>query len=368
MKAFIIFTSKNQFTMKTLITFLLFLLHLSAFTQLEFVQHQITNTFIKGADVIAVDLDRDGNMDIISVNSHTNAEIAWWKNDGFNEFTKITIRDNLNKARSVRSEDINNDQHIDLVVAVYGENNIIYLENNGDETFSEYTVEANFVGAHTIDIKDVNDDGNLDILCSGFDYYYHNGEIAWWENDGLSPIGWTKNLISNRFQQSPFVYGEDMDEDDDLDIIACGELNNEILWWENDGDENFTEHMVDNQITGIHTVIARDVDLDGDFDILAAACLGSQIAWYENTESQDFIKHPLGYFPGALWLDAADLDNDGDRDLFGGAQGASHLAWWENPGNQQFIKHNFNSTFTFSLCRLLRPIFARICITFIIPC
>ncbi|MBI9037137.1 MAG: VCBS repeat-containing protein [Bacteroidales bacterium] len=336
--------------MKTLITFLLFLFNLSAFSQLEFVQHQITNTFIKGADVIAVDLDQDGNMDIISVNSHTNAEIAWWKNNGFNEFTKITIRDNLNKARSVRSEDINDDQHIDLVVAIYGENSIIYLENNGDETFTDYTVDANFVGAHTIDIKDVNDDGYLDILCSGFDYYYHNGEIAWWENDGLYPIGWTKNLISNRFQQSPFVYGEDMDEDDDLDVIACGELNNEIFWWENDGDENFTEHMVDDQITGIHTVIARDVDLDGDFDILAAACLGSQIAWYENTESQDFIKHPLGYFPGALWLDAADLDNDGDRDLFGGAQGASHLAWWENPGNQQFIKHNFNSTFTQTFC------------------
>jgi len=318
--------------------------------QPEFIQHQVTNTFTKGADVIAVDLDQDGDIDIIGVNTHTSAEIAWWKNNGFNEFTKITIRDNLNKARSVRAEDINDDQHIDLVAAVYGENRIVFLENNGDETFSDYAVDANFVGAHTIDIKDVNDDGLLDILCSGFDYNFHNGEIAWWENDGLSPIGWTKNLISDRFQQSPFIYGEDMDGDDDMDVIACGELNDEILWWENDGDENYTEHMVDSLINGIHTVIARDVDLDGDMDILAAACLGSQIAWYENDGFQQFIKHPLGYFAGALWLDAADLDNDGDRDLFGAPQGASNLAWWENPGNQQFIKHNINSTFTQSFC------------------
>jgi len=319
-------------------------------SQVEFVQHEVTDSFIKGADVIAVDIDQDGDMDIISVNSHTSAEIAWWQNIGFNEFTKITIRDNLNKTRSVRAEDVNDDGHIDLVVAVYGENKILYLENNGDETFSDYEVDTNFIGAHTIDIKDVNDDGYLDILCSGFDYYYHNGEIAWWENDGQSSIGWVKHLISGRFQQSPFIYGEDMDGDDDIDVIACGELNDEILWWENDGSENFTEYMVDSLMYGIHTVIARDVDLDGDMDILAAACIGSQIAWYENDGNQNFIKRPLGYFAGALWLDATDLDNDGDRDLFGAPQGANQLAWWENPGNQQFIKHNFNSTFTQSFC------------------
>ena len=318
--------------------------------QPEFTQHVVTSSFTKGADVIAVDLDKDGDMDIIGVNSFTSAEIGWWQNNGFNEFTKVIIRDNLNKVRSVRAEDINDDQHIDLVVAIYGENRILYLENNGDKTFIEYTVDTNFVGAHTIDIKDVNDDGNLDVLCSGFDNNFHNGEIAWWENNGQPTIGWTKHLISSRFQQSPFIYGEDMDGDDDLDVIACGELNGEILWWENDGNQFFTEHMVDSLFDYAHTVIARDVDLDGDMDILGAACMSSQIAWYENNGFQEFIKHSLGYFAGALWLDATDLDNDGDRDLFGAPQGASKLAWWENPGNQQFTKHYINSTFTQSFC------------------
>ena len=94
------------------------------FTQPEFIQHNITSTFTKGADVIAVDIDQDGDMDIIGVNTNTNAEVAWWKNDGFNQFTKVIIRDALNKVRSVRAADINGDQKIDLVVAVYGENNI----------------------------------------------------------------------------------------------------------------------------------------------------------------------------------------------------------------------------------------------------
>ena len=335
---------------KLLPALLISLLTEGMIAQPEFTQHMVTGNFTKGADIIAVDLNQDEAMDIVAVNSHTSAEVAWWKNNGFNEFTKITIRGDLNKVRSVRAKDVNRDQHTDLVAAVYGENRIIYLENEGIETFIEYTVDDNFVGAHTIDIKDVNDDGKPDILCSGFDYYYHNGEIAWWENDGNTPITWTKHLISDRFQQSPFIFAHDMDGDDDMDIIACGELNDEILWWENDGDENFTEHMIDSLFDAAHTVIAKDVDLDGDTDILAAACISSQIAWYENNGSQVFTKHYLGYFAGALWLDATDLDNDGDNDLFGAAMGTSHIAWWENTGNQQFIKHDINGTFTQAFC------------------
>ncbi len=33
----------------------------------------------------------------------------------------------------------------------------------------------------------------------------------------------------------------------------------------------------------------------GDMDILAAACLGSRVVWYENDGSQEFTKHDLGY-------------------------------------------------------------------------
>ena len=338
--------------MKTLLQALIISLFPFAITaqQAEFTQHLVTSDFTKGADVIAVDIDQDGDMDIIGVNSNVIAEIAWWQNNGFNEFTKVIIRDNLDKVRSVRAEDINDDQHIDLVVAIHGENRILYLENNGDQTFSDYTVDTNFAGPHTIDIKDVNDDGNLDVLCSGFDNNFHNGEIAWWENDGQDSITWTKQLISDRFQQSPFIYGEDMDGDNDLDVIACGELNGEILWWENDGNQVFTEHMLDSLFDYAHTVIARDVDLDGDMDILGAACVSSKIAWYENNGYQEFVKHSLPYFPGALWLDATDIDNDGDRDLFGAAQGASTLAWWENDGSQSFTKYNINGGFTQAFC------------------
>ncbi len=314
--------------------------------EIQFEQHVITDTFIDGFDVSAADVDQDGYMDILGCGKESGGKVCWWQNNGDNTFTQVTLKQGFAGARSIRAKDINGDLEIDIVCAAWQANEIVYFENDGDENFTEIVVDDDFKGAHTLDLKDVNGDGYLDIMCSGFDYYGHNGEIAWWENDGQDSISWTKHLISDRFQQSPFIFGEDMDNDGDIDALACGELNNEILWWENDGSGQFiSENMVDSLFYTAHTVIARDVDMDGDMDILGAGCMNSKLAWYENDGNQQFTKHSLAPLGGDLWLDAYDLDNDGDQDLIAAGMSASNLKWFENDGNQQFTKHNVDGGF-----------------------
>ncbi len=321
---------------------------LSGFSQITFYQHEITDEFTQGTDVFVYDINDDNHKDIVAVAKRNSGEVCWWENDGFGNFTEHSIRQGFNGARSVRAADINHDNKTDIIAAAWINNDIIWWENDGDENFTEHIIDDNFVGAHTVDIKDVNDDGHNDVLCSGFDYYGHEGEIAWWENDGEG--NFIKHLISTRFQQSPFIYGEDMDDDGDLDVIACGELNDEVLWWENDGNENFTEHLIDDSFDAAHTVIAKDIDKDDDMDILGAACMSGTIAWWENNGNQDFTKHNLGSFPGALWLDATDIDKDNDIDLIGAGMGSSRLAWWENDGNQDFTKNYFQENFISAFC------------------
>lgn len=314
--------------------------------EISFEQHLITDEFVDGYDVWPYDINSDGYIDILACGKASGGQVAYWLNDGSNNFAQTVLKQGLSGARSVRARDLNGDLLPDIVVAGWMANDIVCFMATGQNTYAEQLVDGNFKGAHTVDLKDVNTDGSLDILCSGFDYYGHNGEIAWWENNGEDSISWSKHLISDRFQQSPFVYGEDMDNDGDLDVIACGELNNEILWWENDGSGIFiAEYMVDSVFYSAHTVIARDVDLDGDMEILAAGCMNTKLAWYENDGSQNFIKHNLSPNGGDLWLDAADIDLDGDIDLVAAAMSASTLKWYENDGYQQFTRHNVDGGF-----------------------
>lgn len=323
----------------------------NAQAQVEFEQCLVTSSFMQGYDVISEDINLDGYPDIIGSAKSTTGEVCWWRNNGNHEFEKEVIKTGLQGARSVRAADINGDGEIDIVSAGWLASKILYFENDGSENFIEHSVDASFAGAHTIDLKDVNADGHIDILCSGWDYYGKEGEIAWWENNGLDSVVWTKHLISDRFQQSPFIYGEDMDNDNDLDVVACGEVNDEVVWWENDGSGQFiSENIVDSKLNGAHTVIARDVDLDGDMDILGAAWASNKLLWYENDGSQQFTAHVLPGVSGALWLDAADLDNDGDNDLIAAGSNSSYLYWYENDGNQEFSRIPVDGGFTYGFC------------------
>jgi FG-GAP-like repeat/Secretion system C-terminal sorting domain len=329
-----------------------FFLNTSIFAQSDFKKNEITDQFTKGYDIFPKDIDGDGHLDFVAVAKYGNGEVAWWRNDGMQRFEKHSIRQDFVGVRSVRAGDINGDGHVDVIAAAWESNEILWWQNDGNENWTEHAVDTNFLGAHTVELKDLNKDGHIDVLCSGFNNTTTYSEIAWWKNDGNEVF--TKHMISDRFQQSPFIYPEDMDGDGDLDVIACGELNNEVLWWENDGDEIFTEHMIDSELTAAHTVLARDIDQDGDYDILAAACMSATLCWYENKAFNDFEKHDLGYLPGALWLDAADFDLDGDVDLVAGGMGYSKLAVFYNDGTNDFTRIYTDDSFSSAFCT--RPV------------
>ena len=54
-------------------------------------------------------------------------------------------------------------------------------------------------------------------------------------------------------------------------VVNAARGSDEITWWENDGNENFTEHTIDDDFDGAYDVYATDLDSDGDVDILGAA-------------------------------------------------------------------------------------------------
>jgi hypothetical protein len=139
------------------------------------------------------------------------------------------------------------------------------------------------------------------------------------------------------------VFSADADDDGDMDVLVDVLGSNQILWYLNDGNQNFTPHVVGTSTLPVEALFAADMDRDGDLDVLAAtgsSSVGGKIDWYENTGNLVFTAH-IGVTANVRYISvyAADVDGDGDADIISGSiPGTSTAAieWHENDGQQNF--------------------------------
>lgn len=322
--------------MRNLILVLLLILTITLMLAMdnEFVMHEISSNYNEGMEIFSIDFDDDGDFDLLTAGTDCHL----WLNDGNGNFTEEMMLGNTNWARSIRAADLDGDSDYDVVIADITSNSVLILENLGT-SFFQFVLDNSLVLPHTIDVKDLDGDGDFDILCSEFDMSAAPSEVVWWENLGGLNFS-EKNIISETFQQSTFVFADFIDSDDHMDVVACGELNNDIIWWQNDGNENFGDgFIIDDNFLRVHTVVGSDLDLDGDIDVLGAACIGGLLAWWENDGEGGFSRHDVDTFGGALWMDCADFDNDGDMDLFAVGQGPNCAYIYENIGDEEFVEY-----------------------------
>ena len=64
-----------------------------------------------------------------------------------------------------------------------------------------------------------------------------DNDVAWWRNDSVNPIQWTKQLIDENFAGAWGVYAEDINSDGNIDVLGAASIAGAMTWWENDGDK-----------------------------------------------------------------------------------------------------------------------------------
>ncbi|MFC1588131.1 FG-GAP-like repeat-containing protein [Planctomycetota bacterium] len=95
--------------------------------------HNITTTFDGAVAVLAIDLDDDGDMDIIGGALNDN-DVLWWENDGTpldGGWTKRTLSAAFTGAWGVHAADLDRDGDIDILGAAYGGQKITWWEQDG---------------------------------------------------------------------------------------------------------------------------------------------------------------------------------------------------------------------------------------------
>ncbi len=302
-------------------------------TALSFTKTTLDTTLSNAYVTLALDLDSDGDHDIVAA-SNSSGGLWWWENNGSGGFSKHTLFAS-GSCRALAGADVNRDGSMDLLIA--SGDNLSWLQNNGAQSFTGRAIGP-LTGAWSVFPIDLDQDNDLDVLGAGYTY----DQLVWFKNNGSQTF--TRYLIGNTS-----TYGSgalalssvDMDKDGDLDLVSGGDYGG-IAWWSNDGYQNFTRHPL-SSCPGVKPVTV-DMDNDGDVDILTS---GSLIYWCENNGNLQFTAYSLSTdFTYSTSAYPVDLDRDGDIDVVGtadppGVVGAPNefLAWFENGGNHNFTMH-----------------------------
>ena len=242
----------------------------------------ISTATLGARGVCAADVDGDGDVDVLSASYHDD-KIAWYENtDGLGTFgPQLVISTAADGARRVRAVDVDGDGDVDVLSASELDDRIAWYENtDGLGAFGPQRVVTTTTDlARDVVGADVDGDGDADVLTAS----QLDSKIAWFQNtDGLGTFG-PPLVISTAAGGANGVHAADVDGDGDVDVLSASE-DGKIAWYENtDGLGTFGPQLV---ITATAAnaigVFAGDLDDDGDADVLSASANDDTVAWYEN--------------------------------------------------------------------------------------
>jgi len=296
-----------------------------------FSYHSMDTNYKFCSAVSAADVDRDGDMDVLSANEEGGGVIHWWANPGDGQFLSVfknSVDYSSRGATSLYSDDLDEDGDMDIVAISTTYSKFASFENLGTGYWKRWDHSA-FGAVNALSPRGVEVSGDPRILMGAAS-----------TNVGLNlvipfPSG---SILSNRiasFQHVSALYPDDINRDGYVDYVAASKYGNLIAWYETPwGTGGYTQHTIDSAFSRPIWVQTGDLDQDGDADVVAASDTKG-LFWWENKDGKgtSWTRHLITQqeFYLAPSLHLVDLDNDGDLDMTAGTK--QQLVWWENLGS-----------------------------------
>ncbi|KNC54559.1 uncharacterized protein AMSG_10409 [Thecamonas trahens ATCC 50062] len=289
-----------------------------------------------GASGVALaDLDGDGDLDLAACSANDDS-VRWWRNvDGKGNFVFVQlVSAATDGAADIAAVDVNADGDVDLVVVSSNDNKLAWFANNGSYFGTERIISATLAKPVALAVGDMNGDGVLDLVVA----FESANTVAWFANSHPAPGSFSSPLpITTSALSVRGVAVGDLDTDGDLDVALASDGDQTVAWFANaDGRGTFatSPRVVTTAYAGPRDVAIGDIDGDGKADLAAVFRTADTVAWFPHAVVPgSFAAGPTSIATaldgvGAVVL--GDLDADGDLDLVTASPGELGVAWRAN--------------------------------------
>jgi hypothetical protein len=249
----------------------------------SFKKHLVEEKIARVSDVRAGDLDNDGDMDFaVAQFGYDDGETRWIENLGNWKFQSHVLQ-NLSGPINVEIVDVDKDGDNDIISLVSQEWEETYcFVNDGKGHFEPkllYGSSNQDFGSSSICMSDFDQDGDQDIIYTNgdaFDYIPPQGRpwhgVQWLENQGN--IKFEYHRICN-FTGAVNARPVDIDKDGDLDLFVVSAFNlwdkpesQSFIWLENTGKMEFIKHEIAKSPTHLLSLGIGDFNNDGLMDMV----------------------------------------------------------------------------------------------------
>jgi len=287
-----------------------------------------------GNKICCADIDGDGDTDVAGAGC-LGDKIYWWENiDGSGEsWTCRVVVTDFNGALDLLVIDIDIDGDMDIIGVAKNDHTTVFFENW--DSAGTVWIPHEVIGVPeptSVCAADMDSDGDVDLFVGHSDY----NDISLCEN---TPEGWIPSYLF-AFTDNPYdLCSADMDLDGDPDILCAAYKGDEIVWLENrwDEQESWLKHTVDNDFNGAYTVHAFDLEDDGDIDILGSAMHADKVCIWENVYGCgiQWIRHNVvSDYESPSSAIPSDLTGDMTLEVIAVSQNDDQMHWFE-PGEFQ---------------------------------
>jgi hypothetical protein len=283
----------------------------------EFAREQLISGLGRVTDVQVLELSGKGRLDLaVAVfGGGEVGEVFWAENLGDGTYRKHLLLA-LSGALNITPVDLDGDGQMDLVSLVAQEHELLVaFMNRGEGRFERvdlFQAPHPMFGSTSLIAVDLDRDGDMDLVFANGDAFdtqtdpkpYHG--VQWLEN--LGDMEFRYHDIG-RFYGATKIAAGDLDGDGDLDLVVSSWANDwedpkrqSLVWFENDGKQQFTARPLVAGVRGLAAIELADLNDNGRLDILAGAfrmdLLARQFLDQGGDEEQANAEKSAG--PGAL--------------------------------------------------------------------